>query len=240
MHISSPASVPAEQSEDADTSDPAAAAGGGVAATQSRKARQKRIEANEKNAAALRVPWDMGQEAACALLSTIVDLLDSITWELNNDSATYLRDLLEQPAFISIFLDGSRQADTMLRFLHVLTRLCQQGDLWKTIVACRFNTDVQPNLPALITKSRTPLLELLSKHLVDLRSKQEPRDAHQLHCAMITLLTQLVVRYDDALRMARESRSLMAALVQSIHTDTSYVWNDDGRGQTGRDTATLQ
>ncbi|CAO1619573.1 unnamed protein product [Parajaminaea phylloscopi] len=202
------------------------------AATQTRKTKKKREQAMSATGDS---SWDMGLQLRESTLLCVVDLLDVLVWEVSVDFSRHLKDLLEEPGFIATFLDSGRTASTMARFLRLLTRLVQQSDCWKTVLACRFDPNLQPKLPSLVTSSRTPLLELLSKHLVDSRSKQRPSDAHSLHCAIIMLLSQLTISHKDALLMARSSKSILAALVQSIHLDTSYIWNDDGCGRSGRD-----
>lgn len=203
-----------------------------IIVAQGRKSKSRREQMKQNIS---EEPWDMGSEQREALLLSVSEILEILVWELGEDSAQHLREALDAPGFIAAFLDAHRPASIMYRFLQLLTQLVQYPDCWKTVVACRFDSALQVNLPVLITSSRTPLLELLSKHLVDLRSKQKPSDAHRLHCGLIMLLSQLTIKYDDALLMARSSKSILAALVQSIHMDTSYIWNDDGCGQSGRD-----
>lgn len=208
------------------------AANGSLRGTQARRAKAKRDKLAKQ---VDDEPWDAGHEQRESLLETTLELLELIVWTLGDQVADHIKGVFEAPGFIATFLDARRPAPTMRRFLRLLTSLAQLSNFWKTLVACRLDKALQPTLPTLITTSRTPLLEILSKHLVDLRSKQKPSDAHDLHCGVIFLLSQLTIRHDDALLMARQSKSILAALVQSIHMDTSYVWNDDGCGLSGRD-----
>lgn len=194
-------------------------------ATQSRWARAK---AKKDADVALSVPWDMGETQRRATLASVVALLEVLIWHLGIECGRYLKDIFEAPGFIATLLDDQRtDASTMRQFVQLLTQVGQYPDCWKRLVACRFDPDLQPDLPSLITRSRTPLLELLARHLVDLRQKQTAADAHRLHVSIVILLSQLCVKHPDAALLARESKSLFAALIQSIHTDTSAIWNED-------------
>lgn len=229
LAITSPASLLTE----ADTVLPSTAAVR-AAASQVRRAKQQQREQEE---AAKKQPWDMGPAQREAVLTSILDLLEVLAYHLGSEAGRHLKEVFDAPGFIPTFLDAQRPAPTMRRFVRLLVRLSPHSDLWKTLVACRFDPALQSSssLPSLITKSRTPLLELLGKHLVDLKGKQKPSQAHALHVAVVTLLTQLVVTHGDALLLARESKTVLAALVQSIYADSNLIWNDDGHGIGARD-----
>lgn len=194
-------------------------------ATQSRKVRAK---AKRDNEASLNISWDMGPDQREDVLEAVLSLLEVLVWHIGDQSGYYLKSIFEAPGTIAVFLDVKRPADTMRRFVRLLTQLVQYSDMWKTLVVCKFDTDLQTGLPPMVYQSRTPLLDLLAKHLVDLRHNQSAFDAHRLHCGINILISQLVIKHDDALLLARESQSLFAALVQAIHTDTSIIWNEDG------------
>lgn len=217
---------------------------GAPAATQSRNKAKRPTTAgggaNAKNAAAAAAAatgddddtWDMGASQREDVLHSVLGLLETLVWHMSHQCGRYLKPVFEAPGFIMTFLDTRRDPSTMQRFVGLLTQLVQYKDMWKCLVACHFDADLHRDLPQLITRSRTPLLEVLAKHLVDLRHRQTTASAHSVHCSIVTLLAQLVIKHADALVVARESRSLFAALIQSIHTDTSTIWNDDGWGST--------
>lgn len=222
-----------------DSAVPEAAPHSQPAATQSRIARAKAKQRGSSSAS--RQPWDMGEAQREDVLRGVLDLLETLTWHMDHKAGRYLKPMIESPGFIMTFLDNKRAPSTMRRFVSLLTHLVQYKDMWKCIVACHFDSTLHRDVPDLITKSRTPLIEVLAKHLVDLRHRQTPADTHTIHVSMITLLSQLTIKHPDALLLTRESRSLFAALVQCIHTDTSSIWNDDGwtiRGCTTTETVT--
>ncbi|PWN23693.1 hypothetical protein BCV69DRAFT_279623 [Microstroma glucosiphilum] len=202
-------------------------------ATQSRKIRAK---AKRDNEASLNISWDMGTDQREDVLETVLSLLEVFVWHIGDQSGYYLKSIFEAPGTIAIFLDVKRPAETIRRFVRLLTQLVQYPDMWKTLVVCKFDPDLQVGLPALVYQSRTPLLDLLAKHLVDLRHNQSTFDAHRLHCGINIFISQLVIKHHDALLLARESQSLFAALVQAIHTDTSIIWNEDGLRRGGEET----
>lgn len=173
-------------------------------------------------------PWDMGTDQRENVLECVLGCIEILAWQMGSKSEPYLKPFFDAQAFSFIYLDTQRRPSTMRRFLSLLTSLGQYKDMWRSLINCRPDYQLQPDVPHAIKNSRTPLLELLAKHLVDLRHHQSPSDAHGVHCSIVTLLAQLVIKHSDALIMARESKSLFAALVQCIHTDTSAIWTDDG------------
>jgi hypothetical protein len=228
LRITSPESIALPESE------PLQLASQRPNATQSRKVRAK---AKRDNEASLNIAWDMGSDQREDVLEAVLSLLEVFVWHIGDQSGCYLKSIFEAPGTIAVFLDVKRPAETMQRFIRLLTQLVQYSDMWKTLVVCNFDADLQVGLPALVYQSRTPLLDLLAKHLVDLRHKQSAFDAHRLHCGINIFISQLVIKHDDALLLARESLSLFAALVQAIHTDTSIIWNEDGLRRGGEETA---
>lgn len=56
---------------------------------------------------------------------------------------------------------------------------------------------------------------------------------HDLHHAIITFLSQLVIKHEDAFTLVADSRSVVPALVTCLNLDTGMIWNDDGFGIDG-------
>jgi hypothetical protein len=81
---------------------------------------------------------------------------------------------------------------------------------------------------SLISKSETPLLEILARLLVDGRLKMGAKEAHAMHCDVVTLLSQLVIQHSDALILVSESNSILAAVIKCLQIDTGLIWNDEG------------
>jgi hypothetical protein len=111
-----------------------------------------------------------------------------------------------------------------------LIKLSQHPTLWRNVIACKVdkNLDPQRRMNPLLSKSETPLLELLARVLVDGRVKSSAADAHAVHCDIITLLSQFIVQHADALVLVAESNSVLAAVIKCLQIDVGLIWNDDG------------
>jgi hypothetical protein len=142
-----------------------------------------------------------------------------------------LERIIDETGLLASLLDHHNQSTaTMRHTISILIRLSQYPSLWRNIIACKIDKSIEMprRMNSLISKSETPLLEILARLLVDGRSKMGAREAHAVHCDVIVLLSQLVIQHSDALILVSESNSILAALIKCLQIDTGLIWNDEG------------
>ena len=142
-----------------------------------------------------------------------------------------LERIIDEKGLLASLLDHHRQsASTMRHTITMLTRLTQYPSLWRNFIACKIDKslDLPRRMNSLLSKSETPLLEILARLLVDGRSQMGAKEAHEIHRDVIVLLSQLVIQHSDALILISESNSILAALIKCLQIDTGLIWNDEG------------
>ncbi|PWN53427.1 hypothetical protein IE53DRAFT_171133 [Violaceomyces palustris] len=176
-------------------------------------------------------PWDMGSESREQCLECVLDMMEILTWTHREDGLQhYLKFAVDAPGFLQTFLDSKTRAANLTRTVRLLVSLTHDRVLTNQILSARFDEGLQSNLSPRLRDSKFPLLEVLSRHLVDRRSDMAQSDSHELHRNVGILLTQIALKSPDSCKVLAESSALIAALVKCLSLDSDRIWVEDGLG----------
>lgn len=93
-------------------------------------------------------------------------------------------------------------------------------------LSAQFDPTWQPRVPPRLGQVRFPVVDVLSKHLVDRRGDMPSDACHRIHMSILLFLTQ-AARWPDASIMLAESAPLLPALIQCLNWDVSTLWNTE-------------
>ncbi|UZJ53992.1 hypothetical protein CBS101457_003312 [Exobasidium rhododendri] len=198
---------------------------------------QRLSASEEKDAGGESEVWPMKAATSESLLQVMVGIMEIMSYEVrDNDNYSLtcmhkLKRIIDEPGIVASLLNiNRRDSITIRQTISLLIKLSQHSTLWRNVIACKIvkNPDPQRRANPLLSKSETPLLEMLARVLVDGRAKTSAAEGHDIHCDIVTLLSQLVVQHSDALVLVAESNSILAAIIKCLQIDTGLIWNDDG------------
>lgn len=163
-----------------------------------------------------------------------------------------LRPFFQTPGILVSFLDTREVAANLLprsvRLLTLLTpgayidcaQLTKDAFALHTCLSSGYDKVLQPRVPARLAEARFPIVEILSKHLVDRRSAardddygsdsaQLPDGHHTVYTTIMLFLSRAALHRDTCIMLA-ECAPLLAALIQCLSWDTSAVYHNNGPG----------
>ena len=173
--------------------------------------------------------WDMGEQVREEFFEASIAFFKSAAYRLRESVATttdsFLYSVVSMPGLMSCLLDPERAPSNLIGALELLAELSHTDILWQQLIACPLDLNFQHKVPAQLRQSKTPLFEIIAKHLVDRRSDLEEKDAHKVHVAAIRFLSSLADGFNDARLIIADSKHLLAALVSCLSADTTQLWS---------------
>ena len=191
--------------------------------------------------------WDMGGDARHELVDSILDMLEILSWAFKGPHAleSSLRFIGETDGLLHTLLDHKllgdepdalhKSADMIARTVRVMAFMTWNPAMTHVCLAARPS---EPLGQAALSLSRhtvkLPVLDVLSKHLVDRRQDLPEEQWHQLHRRILILLTQAAIQSRDTRAILADCTPLLAALIRCLYLDTDSFWNEGQPANVGQ------
>ncbi|KAE8225540.1 hypothetical protein CF319_g1726 [Tilletia indica] len=168
--------------------------------------------------------WDMGDASREECLAAVASCLQCLSLS-DPQARSGLITFIEEPGMVMTYIHPKSSPDLQEAMLQILLPFAAAQYEWMNVLACDFPADLPGYSKPMRDRMTTPLVDVLGKELGDGHRDWSWEDNHRLHCSAIIFFSQLLIYNGDSARtFLGDSKQLLAAVIRTIHRDSTAMW----------------
>ena len=166
-----------------------------------------------------------GMKRDVALYPSVVRLSRVLAWSSELYGYQDVHPVFHAKGMLLALLD-THEPSVLIPTLQLCTLVVSDATTLHMCLSAQFDPAWQPRVSPRLGQVRFPVVDVLSKHLVDRRGDMPAEASHRIHMSILLFLTR-AARWPDTSIMLAESTPLLPALIQCLSWDVSTLWNTE-------------